>query len=310
MTPVQLIHTEKRQKQLAELPAVDAQIKLVGMWLHGKSDITINRYRYYSTTFLAHSVGVGKTLLTCTAEDLWEFAQWLGESGKAQSTQKTYLAAIKSLLSFAHKIGYMRFNVGAAMKLKKTADALHERLLSETDVALMVRLTQRADYRYKADKQRDVLILKLLYTAGLRVSELVGLTWGDVAKRSERGQITVKGKGDKTRSILLPKHIWDELIIFKGSSSGDVPIFRSRKGGKALHRQNVDPIVKAAACRAGLSDKVSAHWLRHAHATHALERNANVGLVQRTMGHDNVSTTSRYLHARPDESSALYVAAV
>jgi integrase/recombinase XerD len=310
MTPVQLIYTRERKKQLAELPASDAQVKLVGMWLHGKSDVTVSRYRYYSTMFLAHLAGVGKTLVSCTAEDLWEFAQMLGESGKAQSTQKTYLAAIKSLLSFSHKIGYTRFNVGAAMKLKKTADALHERMLSETDVALMVRLTERASYRYKADKQRDVLILKLLYTAGLRVSELVGLTWNDVTVRGDRGQITVKGKGDKTRSILLPKYIWDELMAFKGDASGDAPIFRSRKGGRALHRQNVDPIIKAAAQRAGLTDKVSAHWLRHAHATHALERNANIGLVQRTMGHDNVSTTSRYLHARPDDSSALYVAAV
>jgi integrase/recombinase XerD len=310
MTPVQLIYTRERQKQLAELPANDAQAKLIGMWLHGKADVTISRYRYYSTVFLAHLAGVGKTLVSCTAEDLWEFAQMLGESGKAQSTQKTYLAAIKSLLSFSHKIGYTRFNVGAAMKLKKTADALHERLLTETDVALMIRLTERASYRYKADKSRDVLMLKLLYTAGLRVSELVGLTWGDVTARGERGQITVRGKGDKTRSILLPKHLWDELMTFKGDASGDTPIFRSRKGGGALHRQNIDPIIKAAAQRAGLTDKVSAHWLRHAHATHALERNANIGLVQRTMGHDNVSTTSRYLHARPDDSSALYVAAV
>ncbi len=156
----------------------------------------------------------------------------MGESGKALSTQKTYLAAIKSLLSFAHKIRYVRFNVGAAMKLKKTADALHERILSETDIALMVRLTERANYRYKADKARDVLILKLLYTAGLRVSELVGLTWGDVTVRGDcprgsaggnRGQITVRGKGDKTRSILLPKHIWDELTAFKGDASSDVP---------------------------------------------------------------------------------------
>lgn len=310
MTPVQLIYSRERQKQLAELPVNDAQVKLIGMWLHGKADVTVTRYKYYATVFLAHLAGVGKTLVSCTAEDLWEFAQMLGESGKAQSTQKTYLAAIKSLLSFAHKIGYAKFNVGAAMKLKKTADALHERLLTETDVALMVRLSERASYRYKADKQRDVLILKLLYTAGLRVSELVGLTWGDVTTRGDRGQITVKGKGDKTRSILLPKHIWDELTAFKGDASGDTPIFRSRKGGKALHRQNIDPIIKAAAQRAGLTDKVSAHWLRHAHATHALERNANIGLVQRTMGHDNVSTTSRYLHARPDDSSALYVAAV
>ncbi len=66
-------------------------------------------------------------------------------------------------------------------------------------------------------------------------------------------------------------------------------------------------VVKAAARQAGLGGAVSAHWLRHAHASHALDRGAPVSLVQATLGHASVATTGRYLHARPNDSSARYL---
>ena len=66
-------------------------------------------------------------------------------------------------------------------------------------------------------------------------------------------------------------------------------------------------IVYAAAKKAGLAQKVSPHWMRHAHASHALDRSAPIHLVQATLGHASVSTTGRYLHARPSESSSFYL---
>jgi integrase/recombinase XerD len=69
----------------------------------------------------------------------------------------------------------------------------------------------------------------------------------------------------------------------------------------------VHRIVEAAAARAGLGAAVSAHWLRHAHASHALDRGAPISLVQTTLGHASVATTGRYLHARPRDSSARYL---
>jgi integrase/recombinase XerD len=67
-------------------------------------------------------------------------------------------------------------------------------------------------------------------------------------------------------------------------------------------------IVRAAAARAGISLAVSPHWLRHAHASHALDRGAPIHLVQATLGHASVATTGKYLHARPTDSSARYLA--
>jgi site-specific recombinase XerD len=88
--------------------------------------------------------------------------------------------------------------------------------------------------------------------------------------------------------------------------SADGPVFLSRKGG-ALDPSAVHRVVKAAAARIGLPGEVSAHWLRHAHASHSLDRGAPIHLVQATLGHASVATTGRYLHARPSESSARFL---
>ena len=151
------------------------------------------------------------------------------------------------------------------------------------------------------------MLLTLLYAGGLRVSELCELRWRDLAERDGAGQVTVFGKGGKTRAVLLSATPWRQVAELCAGADPDAPVFVSRKGGhlvpSAVHR-----IVKAAAKRAGISAEASAHWLRHAHASHSLERGAPIHLVQQaTLGHASVATTGRYLHARPTDSSARYL---
>ena len=112
---------------------------------------------------------------------------------------------------------------------------------------------------------RNRALLTLLYGAGLRIAEVCGLRWRDLAERDGAGQVTVYGKGGKTRVVLLSASTWATLGEIGGSTDPDAPVFRSRKGGP-LDASQVHRIVKAAAERAGLSGEVSAHWLRHAHA--------------------------------------------
>ena len=154
---------------------------------------------------------------------------------------------------------------------------------------------------------RNRVLLKLLYISGVRVSELCGLKWCDALSHKEGGQITVFGKGGKTRTVLLKPKVWQQLLSLKGEAKAVDPIFPSGKGGGALDVSQVRRIVYAAARRAGLEQKVSPHWMRHAHASHALDRSAPIHLVQATLGHASVSTTGRYLHARPTESSIFYL---
>ncbi len=156
-------------------------------------------------------------------------------------------------------------------------------------------------------KPRNRALLRLLYGAGLRVSELCALTWRDCQERDGAGQITVLGKGSKTRAVLLSAETWGEVAALRGGADPDAPMFVSRKGGPLSASQALR-IVRAAARRAGIKGAVSPHWLRHAHASHALDRGAPIHLVQSTLGHASVATTGRYVHARPTDSSSRYLA--
>ncbi|MHB2205604.1 tyrosine-type recombinase/integrase [Methylobacterium sp. CM6257] len=153
---------------------------------------------------------------------------------------------------------------------------------------------------------RNRVLLTVLYSGGLRISEACGLRWRDLAIRDTAGQATVFGKGGKTRAVLLSAATWKVLGALRDQAGPEETVFRSRKGG-ALDPSAVHRAVKAAAARAGLPPEVSAHWLRHAHASHALDRGAPIHLVQATLGHASVATTGRYLHARPSESSAPFL---
>jgi integrase/recombinase XerD len=123
---------------------------------------------------------------------------------------------------------------------------------------------------------------------------------------SDKTQITVFGKNGRTRAITIPTELGNDLEELRAGAAADQPVFPSRTG-KALDRGRVRVILRDAARRAGISEPVSPHWLRHAHASHALDHGAPIHLVQATLGHRSVATTSAYLHARPGDSSARFL---
>jgi integrase/recombinase XerD len=269
---------------------------LVELWLSMKtSSHTRRAYAAEVARFLAF---VNKPLSWVTLTDLQAWAEYLAEGNLKPASQNRAVTALKSLLSFAQETGYVPFNVGAAVKLRPNRDSLAQRILEESQVARLIDA---------AAEGRDRVLLKLLYVSGVRVSEVCGLKWCDALARQEGGQITVFGKGGKTRTVLLKPKVWQQLLSLKGEAKAVDPVFRSRKGAGALDVSQVRRIVYAAAKKAGLEQKVSPHWMRHAHASHALDRSAPIHLVQATLGHASVSTTGRYLHARPTESSSFYL---
>ena len=156
-------------------------------------------------------------------------------------------------------------------------------------------------------ERRNQVLLRLLYVAGLRVSEIAALKWRDLQERTDGGHVTLFGKGSKTRTVPLPAQIWRELVGLRNGAGLTEPVFRSRRGGH-LHSTSIERVVWKAAQHAGIEGKVSPHWLRHSHATHALESGAPIQLVQATLGHASVATTGRYPHARPTGSSSRYLA--
>jgi integrase/recombinase XerD len=238
----------------------------------------------------------GKPLAAVTLQDLQDFADSVAELSPASRYRA--LSAVKSLLAFGHRLGYLPFDVGRALRLPAVRGRLAERILPEAGIHRMLSLEPG---------ERNRAILTLLYASGVRVSELCGLRWRDVQSNGDSAQVTVFGKGGKTRAIRLPVSVWQQLTRLRGADDGAQPLFRSRKKGGALTPVGVLRIVRRAARRAGIDVAVSPHWLRHAHASHALDRGAPIHLVQATLGHASITTTGRYLHARPTDSSSRFL---
>lgn len=225
------------------------------------------------------------------------------------SSRARAIACVKSALSFGVKTGYLTFNVGAVVKLPKVENTLAERIMSEQQVTRMFAME---------NNPRNHAILVLLYRAGLRAAELCNLTWAKLQERTDGGQVAVFGKGKKTRFVLIDQDTWDEVMSLRApSDTAESYVFQSRQArsrkdqsgdGKRLDESMIHRIVRCAADRAGVQiGKVSPHWMRHAHATHSLERGAPITLVQDTLGHSSMETTAKYTHVRPNASSGQYL---
>jgi integrase/recombinase XerD len=278
---------------VAAAPEPSSDDRLIEIWLHGRSPHTQRAYAADVARLRAHA---RKPLAALTLADLQSFADAVAEF--APATRYRALSAVKSLVAFGHRLGYLPFDVGGALRLPAVRGRLAERILPESGVHRMLSLEPN---------ERDRAILTLLYASAVRVSELCSLRWRDVQASGDSAQITVFGKGGKTRAIRLPAAVGQQLERLRGDAGGEGPVFRSRKQGGALTPVAVLRIVRQAARRAGIGLAVSPHWLRHAHASHALDRGAPIHLVQATLGHASVSTTGRYLHARPTDSSSRYL---
>lgn len=272
--------------------------QLANLWVHGKSKNTIVLYRRVAKLLLTT---IDKPLQSFTLQDFQNFADILEERGLAASSRRTYISVVKSLFSFGLRCGLIPVNAAAALVTPKSKDTLSQKILTESEVKLLIS---------GETNERNKLIFKVFYYAGLRVSELCGLNWEDLTSNGDSGQLLIYGKGEKTRVVLLPKSLYVELLKSRGDANRTDPMFVSRvkaTNGGRLHRGSVTALVKAAAIRAGVSEQASAHWLRHCHASHALNNGAPIHLLSQTLGHASVATTSKYLHAKPNDSSGLYL---
>lgn len=274
-------------------PATDEQA--VALWLWGRPASTVRVYLRVASAFQRHLAG--RALAAATISDVQSFLDRYADD--SQATRATTAAVIKSLLAYLHTAGLLPVNVGTAIRVKAPLEAIHTRLLSPSQVHAMIGHEHR---------DRNRLLLRLLYASGCRLSEISQLRWEHVTSREGGAvQITVTGKGGRVRAILLPPGLSADLLAHRPPIAEPAdPLFVSRQQ-QPLSGAQIDRIVAAAAQRAGIVGRVSAHWLRHAHASHALERGAPLPLVRDALGHTNIATTSRYVHARPTDGTARYL---
>jgi integrase/recombinase XerD len=265
---------------------------LVEQWLdlhHGKTRVS------YQNTIRKFTGAVPSDV---TQIQIRHVRDWLDGLKEADTTKVKHLHILKAFFSYVTSLEHpplKRSPLPKQFKLPTPKDTLVERILSREEVDALIENER---------DPRNRLILKTLYLTGIRVSELCGLRWRDVIPNRDSGQISVYGKGGKTRRIRVPVELWQELSAFKGDVRKDAPVFASA-AGHPLAPSNIHRVVKRAASSAGLDNAldVSPHWLRHSHATHALDAGVPVHLVQATLGHESLDTTSKYLHISPEKSS-------
>lgn len=240
--------------------------------------------------------------------DLGLVSAWLGSlsrGGLGPRSSARHLSAARGLMKFLVREG----ELGDDPTRLAPRPRIGRRLPRVLDEDAMVRLIETPDTS-KLRGLRDRAMLSVAYAAGLRVSELVGLTLADVDLR--RGIVSPLGKGSKRRLVPLGEvalaHLEAYLLARSGAKEKGPPsnvLFRSPRGGK-LTRQGFWKIVGQHARTAGLRAGVHPHQLRHSFATHLLSGGADLRSVQTLLGHANIVTTEIYTHVSRDHVRAAH----
>lgn len=147
-----------------------------------------------------------------------------------------------------------------------------------------------------ADNEKSRLIMSMLYSSGLRVSELVNLKVGDVDFKQLTGWVR-KGKGSKDRIFTLSQTLAEDLQSYLADRTY-VYMFSKMK---PLTTRNIQKIIAGSRVKAGINKKVTPHTLRHSFATHLLEQGTDIRLIQALLGHSSLTTTQVYTHVSSDQ---------
>lgn len=271
---------------------------IISLWSHGRPESTMYIYRPVIAGLRAFVKQ--RAFNEVQTQDIQEYLEKTSAK-QLPATRHRKLATIRSLFRYAHRIGAIDRDPAVAIQMPRVPDELAAKILTREE---MLRIIDAPI------SPRDRVLTILLYSTGLRASEASGLKWNDCRPRTGKdGQISVLGKGQKRRQIRLTPDVWIELKSLKPlNAAGEDFVFLSDVGWKRpLDRTSITKIVKQSARLAGLEQNVSAHWLRHAHATHAMEQGCPLPLISSTLGHSSLATTSRYLHVSPEKSSTQYV---
>jgi integrase/recombinase XerD len=241
-----------------------------------------------------------RTPMQVTEKELMNFLKYLGELGLSAHSQARMLSGLKSFfkyLVFENLIQHDPTRLLGAPKLgRKLPDTL-----SFPEIELMLDLIDLST----PGGTRDRAMLEVLYSSGLRVSELLGLRLTNCY--FDAGFVRVLGKGDKVRLVPIGQdamhytriyidHVRTQLAVQKGDED---TIFLNLRG-KQLSRISVFTTIKRLASEAGIKKTISPHTFRHSFATHLIEGGADLRAVQQMLGHESITTTEIYTHLDRD----------
>ena len=266
----------------------------------GRAVKTIINYDHYLSRYFQQMQV--KRISDISEESIREFRLWLnrqpgtGKDSMKRRTQNYYLIALRAFLKFLRKRGIEGLSP-ERIELAKVPER-HLDLITETELNRLLDAANGSDER----GLRDKAILELLFSTGLRVSELCSL---DRDLDLSRDSFSIRGKGDKVRVVFLSDAAKDAIRAYlKARKDLDDALFvnvpRSRTAGaKAASRltpRSIELMIKTYAAKAGITKKVTPHVMRHSFATDLLNNGADIRSVQQLLGHASITTTQIYTH--------------
>lgn len=225
-------------------------------------------------------------------EHIQKYMIRLYDEGREKSSQARALSSIKSFYNFLLLEGKIDASPAELIETPKSSRPLPDTLTTEEIDRIIGSIDDST-----TKGLRDRAILEVLYSCGLRVSELCDLRLSDLF--FGEGHIRVIGKGDKQRLVPISGLARDRIQLYQEKrremkSTSDILFLNNR--GKRLTRIMIFTIIKQATQRAGIDKKVSPHTFRHSFATHLLEGGAGIRQVQELLGHESILTTEIYTH--------------
>lgn len=267
-----------------------------------RSQNTIKNYDHYLTRLIDYAGDIAVADIDDALIRKWRL--WLNRLGTnvsdemQKNTQNYHLIALRSFLKFCAKR-----NVAALAPNRIELARTHRKQVTFLNVDELVRLFSQPDLS-KQQGLRDRAILELLFSSGLRVSELVGLDRDHI--NLKRREFTVRGKGQKDRPVFISQQAADWIHQYLQKRTDTTrPLFIRYSGTKKVdltgnfHRltaRSVQRMVSKYALLAGITKHVSPHTLRHSFATDLLMNGADLRSVQALLGHSNIATTQIYTH--------------
>ncbi|MBA3278348.1 MAG: site-specific tyrosine recombinase XerD [Geodermatophilaceae bacterium] len=281
----------------------------------GLASNTVSSYRRDLHRYGAHLTGRGRgSLAEVTEADVADFLACLRLGDDlhpplSAASAARGVVAVRGLHRFAVREGWVLDDVAARVR----PPAPPRRLPKAIPVDSVEALLEAANLDDEPRSLRDRALLELLYGTGARISEAVGLAVDDVDRGS--GTIRVTGKGSKQRVIPIGSYALTALdsYLIRGRPAlaarghGVSALFLNARGGR-LSRQSAWTILRAVADRAGITEDLSPHTLRHSFATHLLDGGADVRVVQELLGHASVTTTQIYTLVTVDRLREVYAA--
>ena len=220
------------------------------------------------------------------------FMAHLYDRGREKSSQARSLSGIKSFYNFLFAEGSVEVLPTEFVETPKFGRHLPDCLTTD-DIDRIIASIDCSTVK----GLRDSAMLEVLYSCGLRVSELTSLRLGDLF--FGEGYIRVVGKGDKQRLVPVSDVARDRIQMYlderRGGATSEDAVFLNNRG-RSLTRVMVFTIIRQAALRAGIDKQISPHTFRHSFATHLLSGGASIRQVQEMLGHENISTTEIYTH--------------